>query len=129
MKRLIVFLSAAVLATGVCIGFSFITGNELVPDPPPRSMLEAYAMALQALGPATNDLYCISATRSRSWCREGEWVFSFNRNQFDHKLVFVAMKPYIDPTPNARYRREPWPLIEVREMFGSKAISTNRFSK
>jgi hypothetical protein len=124
MKRFIVIL-LLLLAAGVCIAVSFISGTELIAAPPARSLPEAYAMALRALGSATNGSYCVSASRSHDWCYAGEWVFRFDRNHLDHSLVFVAMKPYEEFNPHQHLM--PWPLIEVREIFGSSTISTNRF--
>jgi len=112
MKRLIIF--AAVLGvTSIAIAFSLITGREFEPNPPPRPMLEGYAMAMQALGSATNEYYCVGVKRGHDWCYAGEWVFTFDRNSMQHKVVFVAMKPYESVNPN--YHLKPWPLTEVRD--------------
>jgi hypothetical protein len=114
LKRLIFFVTMAG-ATGGAIAFSLITGNEFTPKPPPRSLPEAYAIALKALASATNDYYCVDAKRSHDWCRAGggEWVFTFDKNDMQHKLVFVAMKPYASVNPDSGFT--PWPLTEVRD--------------
>ena len=112
MKRLIILITL-LGATSVAIAFSLINGREFVPDPSPRPMLEGYALALQALGSATNEYYCVAVKRSHDWCYAGEWVFTFDANSMQHKQVFVAMKSYERVNPN--YHLKPWPLTEVRD--------------
>ena len=112
IKRIIVF-TVALGTAGVALAFSLISGHELSPDPSPRSLLEAYAMAMQALGSATNEYYCVAVKRSHDWCHAGEWVLTFDKNSVQHKLVFVAMKPFESVSPN--YHLKPWPLTEVRD--------------
>ena len=112
MKRLMIVLSLLGLATGLACAFGLI-GKELWADPSPRPLPEDCALALQALGPDTNEFYCVSARRSHEWCHSGEWVFTFDRNYIEHKLVFVAMR-----APESYHQDihlKPWPLTEVRE--------------
>src|SRR4051794_1965837 len=99
MKPIIVTIG--VLGTaGACAAFSLISGRELLPDPSPRSLPEAYAIALQALGAATNEYYCVAVKRSHDWCHPGEWVLTFDKNGLQHKQVFVAMKAFESVNPN-----------------------------
>ena len=112
MKRFIIF-AALLGVTGIASAFILVTGFEFEPNPPPRSMLDAYAMAARALGSATNDYYCVDVKRSHDWCYAGEWVFTFDKNSMQHKQVFVAMKPYESFNPDIQLK--PWPLTEVRD--------------
>src|SRR6266576_1200076 len=113
MKRIIVFITV-LGAVGAAVAFSLTTGTEFVPHPPPRSLTEAYTMAVRALGSATNEYYCVAVKQSHDWCYAGEWVLTFDKNGLQHKLVFVAMKPFESVNPNSHLK--PWPLTEVRDV-------------
>lgn len=59
-----------------------IVGGPLRPPydnakPPSLSLPAAYGLATTALGSATNELHCVSATTDRYYSDEGEWFFSF----------------------------------------------------
>ena len=113
MKRLTFLLAALGVTGSVASAFSLITGTEFHPRRPPRSMPEASVMALQALKSATNSYYCVDAKITHDWCHAGEWVFTFDKNRMQHKVVFVAMKPYESFNPDLHLK--PWPLTEVRD--------------
>ena len=119
MKRIILIVAGLSVATCIVWGFS----GTIRATPPPRPMSEAYTMALHALGSDTNGYYCVSAKISNGWCYAGEWVFEFDQDNAEHKLVFVAMKPYESYNPDINLK--PWPLTEVRHYFGNALISTN----
>ena len=74
MNRPFIIIAVLGIAASVALAFSLITGNEFNPDPPVRSLPEAYAMALKALGSATNEYYCVSAMRSNDLSFVGGWV-------------------------------------------------------
>ena len=118
MKRPFLVFAALGAAAGAALAFSLITGFEFHPDPPVRSLPEAYAMALKALGPATNEYYCVSAMRSNDSSFVGGWLggwdFTFDRNYMQHKLVYVVMKPY-ETNDLALGRNFPGPLVQIRD--------------
>lgn len=93
MKRIIIIGVVMVAAACIVCAFSNPPFDGNVPKPPPRSMADAYSMALQTLGAHTNDYYCVGSKITHDWCDAGEWVFTFDANFWQHKLVFVAMKP------------------------------------
>jgi hypothetical protein len=99
MKRPFVIIAVLGIAVSVALAFSLLTGNEFNPDPPARSLPEAYGMALKALGPATNEYYCVSAMRSNDLNFVGGWIggwdFTFDRNYMQHKLVYGESE-YLD---------------------------------
>jgi hypothetical protein len=111
MKRLIIPLTLSGVVTSIVLGFSNIKG--FIPSLPPRSLPEAYSMALQALGSATNDYYCVDAKIGHDWCYAGEWVFTFDKNSHQHKIVFVAMRTF--DTHGAGVMGKSWLLTEIRD--------------
>jgi hypothetical protein len=126
MKRYFVLLILLGAATGIVFGFN---PKVLWPQPPPRQMGEAYSMALSALGSATNSYYCVDARIGHAWCPwkdSGEWVFTFDANSVQHKIVYVAMRPY-DTNLNPIYS-PPYPLTEVRDI-DDLAITNRSLSK
>jgi hypothetical protein len=58
---------------------------------PPISLPEAYALATQALGAATNEFYCVLARTQVSRSRDGEWAFMFANTNNAEKNVFVFL--------------------------------------
>jgi hypothetical protein len=70
--------------------------------PPSTSLLEAYAVAVADIGPATNRFYCVSAT-----CLEKQhyaaWTFSFSNTngQTARVVVFFGAKRTYIPDANS----------------------------
>ncbi len=56
---------------------------------PALSLPDAYACALTALGPATNQYYCVRARCGISRSPDGEWLFIFSSTNAMYKSVFV----------------------------------------
>ena len=76
MKKILILLGILSGSVGLVCGF---TSHALSPNPPKRSMVEAYSMALQALDTATNKFYCVASNIDRDCCPVGAWVFHLRR--------------------------------------------------
>jgi len=103
-----------ILSVAMCFVRGFDSHARL-PSPPQRSLVEAYTMALQTLGTATNRFYCVASKVDRDWCPVGAWAFTFDENMMSHKVVYVAMEPFKRNGAWGDYDK-PWPLAEVREV-------------
>jgi hypothetical protein len=86
MKRLVVSLLVVGLMTGLVFA-------RLIPynrkQPPRLPLPEAYSLATQALGAATNQFYCVNASTLVSRSQDGEWLFEFSDTNEVEKHVFV----------------------------------------
>jgi hypothetical protein len=112
MKKLIIVLGIVCMAVCFVRGFS---SHAFLPNPPKRSIVDGYSLALRALGTATNQFYCVASRVDREWCPVGAWVFTFDENRMSHKVVHVAMEPFNRNGAWGDYGK-PWPLTEVREV-------------
>jgi len=112
MKKIITIFSIVIAATYFVRGFST---HALLPNPPERSMVDAYSLAVQTLGVTTNQFYCVASKIDREWCPVGAWVFTFDKSMMIHKVVYVAMEPFNSRGAWDGYSK-PWPLTEVRDV-------------
>ena len=56
---------------------------------PSLALPAAYEQAMQALGPSTNQFFCIAASISTSFSSDGEWFFTFSSTNSISKWVTV----------------------------------------
>jgi hypothetical protein len=94
MKKYAVIFTVLGLTTSVAFAFLMAYGEE---RQPPISMPEAYTMATQALGSATNEFYCVHANTQISRSQDGEWLFSFCSTNGARKDVFVFLDKKTKP--------------------------------
>jgi hypothetical protein len=86
MKRITIILAVLVLATGVV----FARRGFWPPAKPPRlSLPDAYVCAEAALGTATNQFHCVSASCLISRSPDGEWMIMFCNTNGVSKTAFV----------------------------------------
>ncbi|MGA3267000.1 MAG: hypothetical protein ABSE16_09280 [Verrucomicrobiota bacterium] len=125
MKRLVIYSSFLCLSATLVWGFPGFPSPMFRPNPPFRAFADGYSLALQALGPETNEYYCVGAKISHEWCPDtygGEWVFSFNKNNVEHKTVYAAMRWFAD----GHTRMNPqYPLTEVRYTCDIASLTNN----
>jgi hypothetical protein len=69
--------------------------------PPPINLVEAYGLAAQHLGEATNRVHCVTATcHDRDGSRSAAWTFEFsntNGHRANVKVFFSDKSVWIDP--------------------------------
>jgi hypothetical protein len=72
-----------------------------VNKPPPINLVEAYGLAAQHLGEATNRVHCVTATcHDRDGNRSAAWTFEFsntNGHRANAKVFFSDKSVWIDP--------------------------------
>ena len=104
MKRIVVGLVAATVATGLLVAQSFIGGGpprSAQPNPPRRppllSLPEAFTLAMSQLGAVSNRYYCVAANcmndlpRIEAGANHGSkgWTFGFSNSDGDRVRIFV----------------------------------------
>jgi hypothetical protein len=109
MKKTILIFSAICLVAFLVRGFG---SHAFLPNPPKRSLVDAYLLATQALGTDTNSFYCVAAKMDREVYPVGAWIFTFDQNGMTHRLVYVAMEPFNRDGAWGDYDK-PWPLTKV----------------
>jgi hypothetical protein len=60
--------------------------------PPSLSLPAAYELAATALGSATNQLHCVSATTDRYYSDAGEWFFTFCGTNKPPQFRYVSVE-------------------------------------
>jgi hypothetical protein len=60
--------------------------------PPSISLPVAYERAVAALGSATNEFHCISASVTTEFTSEGEWYFTFYSTNSNSMPKFIAVE-------------------------------------
>src|SRR5271163_1356764 len=94
MKKLVASFVVLGLAASVVFAFLEPYYEKKVP---PISLPDAYILATQALGAATNTFYCLHANTQVSRSQDGEWLFDFCATNGDHKFVFIYMDKNTKP--------------------------------
>jgi hypothetical protein len=81
---LILLASATVLFARIVVPYDFA-------KPPTLPLPSAYERALVAIGAATNQFHCISATITTDFSSQGGWFFTFctTNKPVEHKWVTV----------------------------------------
>jgi hypothetical protein len=94
MKRIIIIV--AIVTLPACLVFARLMGW---PDtkPPALPLPEAYAEAVQALGQATNQFYCVHANTQIAFSQSGEWLFSFSSTNGSRKDVVIDFDKAVKP--------------------------------
>lgn len=85
-NTLILTFVLTMIATGLYASFTVPYTNS---KPPTLSLPLAYERATTALGIATNQFHCISATIATSFSPDGEWFFTFYSTNSTPKWVTV----------------------------------------
>jgi hypothetical protein len=90
MKNIILVIAALVVTTGLACAQRPIPWPEA--KPPRLSMPDAYPCAIAALGTATNQFYCTSAScySYSDTSQYGWWKFEFCNTNDYHKRVLVS---------------------------------------
>jgi hypothetical protein len=86
MKRIIITLAILALPSGFAFARLVAWPNT---KPPTLPMPEAYGLAEQALGSATNVFYCVHANTQVAFTLNGEWLFGFSSTNGALKDVVV----------------------------------------
>jgi len=88
---------------GVTCANAFTWASPLA-DAPPISITNAYRLATEAVGSATNLFHCTRTNGNLSFLNEGEWLFVFTNTNRHYKAVYLLRK----------FAREPEDTNEVR---------------
>lgn len=86
MKKTFAFLGFATLATTLVATLITPYNNA---TPPSLSLPVAYERAMGALGSATNQFHCLSATVTTDFGAEGQWQFTFYSTNSRPKWITV----------------------------------------
>lgn len=78
------------MAAMVLYATSFVPYNNA--KPPTLSLPDAYERAVTALGPATNQFHCVSASIQTSFGTDGEWFFTFYSTNSQPKPKWVTVE-------------------------------------
>ena len=87
MKKLFLTLSILIVITSVIFAAFIYPYNNA--KPPGIPLPVAYERAANALGAATNQFHCVSATIATSFSPDGEWFFTFYSTNSKPKWVTV----------------------------------------
>ncbi len=86
MKTKILIVTLVAFVTIVFAAAVFPYNNA---KPPRLSLSDAYSYAITALGSATNQFHCVSATIETTFSADGEWFFTFYSTNSNPKWVSV----------------------------------------
>jgi hypothetical protein len=89
---LLMLIVAAISALAFSLGPPGYVPLPQRPDPPVISLTNAYRIAIDAIGRATNQFQCVRTNGNLSWANEGDWVFVFSSTNGHTKAVCVLRK-------------------------------------
>ncbi len=101
MKTRYILLSLVILATAL---FAQVGGAPPYDNskPPTLPLPTAYQFAFTALGPATNQLYCVEAHLTMDW-GQPRWSFTFSSTNKTQKIMTVDFAGKVQEDFGARW--------------------------
>jgi len=101
MKTRYILLSLVILATAL---FAQVGGAPPYDNskPPTLPLPAAYQLAFTALGPATNQLYCVEAHLMMDF-GEPRWSFTFSSTNKTQKIMTVNFQGKVQEDSGARF--------------------------